>query len=279
MAPEEGMIFLTLVWARHLPTLADQGPRKVNKLSKLIHLLSGRRCLDTIFPWSLPCIFPSLLPGWCFSLRVHTFDFPYSELVSLLAFRDQVLCYLCEGQHLPSTSAKQEVQWHLTVRTVGQVQTQAGLVSWAHPAGRKGGPVKEELWLTSQDSVVSSMGLECQWQGTNAQRFSFSPGGKTLGSFCKPRIVCAHWANKHWVFASDENASGPISVGRARSLHPIWIRFGHKWLKFFQWWLSLSIKLRLSQRSRNFNWKPYPVSSLPSWCDLSELQAPLNSLI
>lgn len=78
---------------------------------------------------------------------------------------------------------------------------------------------------------------------------------------------------------SDENGSEPMSLRRAWSLRPIWIPFGHKWLKFFQQWLLLSIKLRLSQRSRNFNWKPYPVSSPPSWGNLSELQAPLNSLI
>lgn len=172
-----------------------------------------------------------------------------------------------------STSTKHEVQWSLTV----------GAVGWARQVMWAGLILHEERGPSHGNIVADVSGLSGQQHGLRVSVtrdhvlwFCFAPGGKALVRLCKPRIVCAHGQTN---IKSDENSSEPISLGRAWSLGPIWILFGHKRLKFFQQWLLLSIKLRLSQRSRNFNWKPYPVSSLPSWCNLSELQAPLNSLI
>lgn len=60
---------------------------------------------------------------------------------------------ICECQHLPSTSTKHEVQRSLTVGAVGWAQTQAGHVSWAHPARRNG----------AQPWEYCSRSLRTQW--------------------------------------------------------------------------------------------------------------------
>lgn len=163
----------------------------------------------------------------------------------------------------------------------------SGNLKWAS-AGRKKGEWQGEPHsnpaadcLGFQTALQFSVPVTREWHSLCP---AFLKSREEFRRLFKPQKLCAHCyvllgPTNAKFFALRKKWSEPTSLWIACSLWPIWTAFEHNWLKFFQWWLLLSIKLRLNQRSRNFNWKLYPVSSLPSWYNLSELQAPLNSLI